>query len=130
MRVTCVLGLSMVRTTSGSAALWVSVRRRASWKMAGVICPIDNGTEEMGVGRTRPRQGNGAPGGSVGSGERAIVSICVRCDSTSDGVVRKMPDLSSRMTERSVGSVEVSVVPPEVLRMDLSATSLGFSQTS
>jgi hypothetical protein len=93
--------------------------------MAGVICPINIGTEKVGVGQTCPSQGNGAPGGSVGSGERAIVSILVSCFTTSDGVVRRSPDLSSRRIERSVGSMRFLVVPAEVWRMDLSAT-LGF----
>jgi len=56
--------------------------------MAGVICPISIGAEEVGVGRTWPSQENGAPGGSVGSGERATVSVCVSCVNTSNGVAR------------------------------------------
>ena len=61
----------------------------------------------------------------MGSGERAIVSISVSCVNISDGVVRRMPDLSSHRMERSVGSTKLSVVTTEILRMDLSAT-LGF----
>jgi hypothetical protein len=93
--------------------------------MAGVICPISIGIEEVGVGRTWPSQGNVAPGGSAGSGERAIVSIFLSCAHISDGVVRRRPDLSSRRMERSVGIAELSVIPTDVLRMDFSAT-LGF----
>jgi len=59
-------------------------------------------------------------------GPENIVSICVSCVNTSDWVVRRSPDLSPRMMEGSVGSAELSVVPTEVLRMDLSAT-LSFS---
>jgi hypothetical protein len=42
--------------------------------MAGVICPAIIGTDDVGVGRTWPSQGNGAPGGRVEYRERAIVS--------------------------------------------------------
>jgi len=82
--------------------------------MAGVTCPISIGTEEVGVSLTWPSRGNGAPGGSVGSGERAYVSILVRCSITSDGAVRRSQDLSSRRIEKSVGSVKLSVVPADV----------------
>ena len=61
----------------------------------------------------------------MGSKERAIVSICVSCATISDGDVRRRLNLSSRMIERSVGSAKFSVVPIEVLRIDLSDT-LGF----
>ena len=47
------------------------VRRRTSSIVIGVICPEILGTSEVGVCRTRPSQGNGALGGSVGSEERA-----------------------------------------------------------
>ncbi len=91
-------------TPSGPAALWFGVRRRASWKMAGVICPISIGTEGVGVGWTWPSQGNGAPGGNVGSGERGAVSIIVSCVNTYDGVVRRLTDFSSlKMCCRVVG---------------------------
>ena len=93
--------------------------------MAGVICPISNSTEEVGVGWTWPSQWNGAPGGSVGSGERAVVSSSVSCVNTSDGVVRRRSDFTSLKMERSVGSVGLSVVPSEERRMDLRA-KLGF----
>ena len=61
----------------------------------------------------------------MGSGERAIVSICVSYVNTSDRMVRRRTDLPSRVMDRSVGSAELSVVPTEVLRMELGAT-LGF----
>ena len=62
-------------TPSSPAALCFGVRRRASCNITGVICPEIIGTEEVGVGRTRPSQGNGDLEGIVGSGERATVSI-------------------------------------------------------
>ena len=96
--------------------------------MAGVIWPISISTEEVGIGRTWPSQENGAPGVSVESGERAVVSIFVSCVITSDGAVIRRPYVSSRRAERSVGSVGLSGVPSEVRRMDLRAT-LGISQT-
>ena len=52
---------------------------------------------------------DGAPGGSVGSGERAVVFICVSCVNNSDGVGRRRLDFSSRQMERSVGSVGLSL---------------------
>ena len=78
-------------TLSGPAALWVGVRRRASWKMTGVIWPINIGTEEVGVGRTWPSHGNGALGGSIGSGDRAVVSNFSSRAITFAGVVRIAP---------------------------------------
>jgi hypothetical protein len=112
-------------TLSRPAALWFGVRRRASWKMVGVIWPISIGTEEVGVDRMWSSQGNGAPEGSVGSGERAAVSSFSSCAIISVGVVSSHPDVSSRRTERSVGRVGLSNVPSEVRRMDLRA-ALGF----
>ena len=88
-------------TPFGPAALWFGVRRRAYWKMAGVIWPIGIGTEGVGVGRTWSSQGNGAPGGSVGSEYIAVVSSFSSC-TTSIGVVSSRPDVSSRLTESSV----------------------------
>ena len=93
--------------------------------MAGVIWPICIGTEEVGDGRTWPSQENGAPGGIVGSEERDVVSIFVSDVITSDGAVIIRPHVSSRRTERSVGSVGMSGVPSEVRRMHLKAT-IGF----
>jgi hypothetical protein len=49
-----------------------------------------------------------------GSRERAIVSICVSGVNTSNGVVRRRPDLSSLRMEISVGSAELYFVPAEV----------------
>jgi len=65
------------------------------------------------------------PEGVWGSGERVVVSICVSYVNTSDGVVRRRPDFSSRKMERSIGSVGLSGVPSEVRRIDLRAT-FGF----
>ena len=93
-----------------------------------MIWPISNGTEEVGAGRAWLSQGNGALGGSVGSGERVVVSISVSSVISSDGVVRRRQDVSSRRSKRSVGSVGLSGVSSEARRMDLRAT-LGFSQT-
>jgi len=112
-------------TPYGPAALWFGVRRRASWKMVGVIWSINIVTEEVGVGWTWPSHGNGAPGGSVGSGDRAFVSNFSSCVITSVGVVSRRPDVSSRRTERSVGRVGLSGAPSEMRRMDLRA-KLGF----
>jgi len=87
--------------------------------MAGVICPINIGTdEEVGVGRTLPSHGNGAPGGRVGSGDRAVDSNFSSCAITSAGEVSMRPDVSSRRTERSVGREGLYGVPSEVRRMD------------
>ena len=63
----------------------------------------------------------------MGPGERAFVSIFVNWVITSDGVVRRRLDISSRMTERSIGSAGLSGVPSEVWRMDLSATLSYFA---
>jgi len=93
--------------------------------MAGVIWPISIGAKEVGVGRTLSSHGNGAPGGSVGSGDRAVVSSFFRCDVTSVGVTSIRLDVSSRRTERSVRRVGLSSVPSEVRRIDLRA-ALGF----
>jgi hypothetical protein len=51
----------------------------------------------------------------MGSGEIVVVSICVSCVNTTDGVVRRRPDFSSRKMKRSVGSAGMSVVPPDHL---------------
>ncbi len=112
-------------TPYGLTTLWFGVPRRASWKMVGVIWPINIGTDEVGVGQTWPFHGNGAPGGSVGSGDRAVVYNFSSCAITFVGVVSRRPDVSSRMRERSVRRVRLYGVPAEVRRMDLRAT-LGF----
>jgi hypothetical protein len=96
--------------------------------MAGVIWLINIGTEVVGIGRTWPSLGNGAPGGSVGSGDRAFDSNFSSCANTFAGVVSKSPDVSSRRTERSVGRMGLSGAPSEVRRMKLRAM-LGFSRT-
>ena len=83
------------------------------------------GMDGVGVGRTRPSKGNGAPGGRAGSGERATVSSYDILFTTSDGVVIRRHVVSSLIIERSVGSVELVVVPAAVHMIDLSATS-GF----
>ena len=59
------------------AALWLEVRRRASYIVAGVICPDIIGTQKVGNGRTWPSKAKKTPGGSVGYGERAAVSSYV-----------------------------------------------------
>jgi len=61
----------------------------------------------------------------VGSREIDVVSISVSCVITSDGAVIRRPNVSSRRTERSLGSQGLSGVPSEVQRIDLRA-ALGF----
>ena len=112
-------------TPSGPAALWFGVRRRASCIIAKVICLEILGTEEVNFGRTRPSQGNGAPGGSVGSERRATISICASFVTTSDGVVTSRPFVSSLVIERSVEIVVEAFAPVAARRMSLSAT-FGF----
>jgi hypothetical protein len=86
--------------------------------MDGEIWPTGIGTEEVGVGRTWPSHGSSAPGGSVGSRDRAFVTSFSSCAITSAGVVSMRLDVSSRRTERSVGRIGLSDVPSEVRRMD------------
>jgi len=113
-------------TPSGPVALWLGVRRRASYMMVGGIHPEIIGVEAAGVGGMCPSQGKRAPGGSVGSGDRATFSICVILAITSSGAVMRRSVVSSRITERSIGREEgVSVTPSVVRRINLSAT-LGF----
>ncbi len=112
-------------TPSGPEALWFGVRLRASWKMAGVIWPISIGTEGVGDGRTWSSQGNGALGGSVGSGDRAVIFSFSSYAIISVGVVSSRLDVLSRRTKRSVERVGLSGVPSEVRRMNLRA-ELGF----
>ena len=109
-------------TPFGPAALWFGARRRASCIIAGVFCLDIIGTDEIGVSRTRPSQENGAPGGSIGSGERATVSICASFLTTSAGVVMRRPDVSSLRMERSVGIVVEYLSPVSDRRIYLSAT--------
>ena len=89
--------------------------------MAGVMWPDIVGTEEMGVARTEARQGNGASGGRVGSGESAIVSSSASFRTTACGSVMRIPSASSLMMERSVESVLDVVLPASVRRRDLRA---------
>jgi len=78
-------------TLSGPAALWLGVRRKASCMMAGVIHPEIIGVEADGVGWVCPSQGKGAPGESVGSGDRTTVSIYIILAITSSGAVMRRP---------------------------------------
>ena len=105
--------------------MWLRVRRKASFITAGVIHPKIIDVEADGVGWPCPSQGKGAPGMSVGSGDRAAVSICVILAITSSGAVMRRPVNSSRITERLVYSERVSVTPSVVRIIGLSAT-LGF----
>ena len=89
--------------------------------MAGVICPAIIGTDEVGVAWTIPCQGNGAPGGRVGSGESAVVSSSTIFLFTDVGSVMRSPVTSFLIMERSVGSVLVFVLPAAVRRRDLRA---------
>ena len=108
-------------TLSGPTALCLGVRRKASYIIVGVIHPEIIGVDDVGVERTCPSHRKGAPGGSVGSGDRATDSICVVLATTSSGVVMRRPVVSSRMMERSAGRQGVSVTSSDVRRMDLSA---------
>ena len=93
--------------------------------MVGVIHPEIIAAEAAGVGWMCPSQGKGTPGGRVGSGDRATVSICVISAITSFGAMMRRPVVLSRITERLVGREEVSVTPSDVRRIYLSAT-LGY----
>ena len=106
----------------------VRPRRLVVWGAAeclvhndGVMCPAIIGTDEVGVARTEARQGNGAPGGRVGSGESAFVSSSASFRITACGSVMRIPSASSLMMERSVGSVLDDVLPAAVRRRDLRA---------
>jgi hypothetical protein len=116
-------------TPSGPAALWLGVRLSASCMMAGVIWPAIIGIDEVGVARTYPRQGNGAPGGRVGSGESAMVSSSSIFFFTETGSVMRSPVSSSLIMERSVGSVLVFVFPAVVRRRDLRAVFVFFTNS-
>ena len=61
------------------------------------------GTVCLRMGETWESHGKGAPGGSVGSGERALVSSFCTWAMTSDGSVMSWPVVSSRTIERFVG---------------------------
>ena len=64
-------------TPFGPVALWLGVRRKAFCMMNRVIQPEIIGVEDDDVGWTCPSEGKGAPVGSMGSRDRAAVSICV-----------------------------------------------------
>ena len=86
-------------TLSGPAALWLGVRRNGSCMMVGVMQPEIIGIEDAGVGWMCHNHGTGAPGGSVGSGDKAAVSMCAILATTSAGAVMRWPVISSRMME-------------------------------
>jgi len=72
-------------TPSGPAALWFEVRRRASCRIAREIHPdIMEVVCSWGEG-TRASHGNGAPDGSVGSGDSALIFTFCTCAMTSAG---------------------------------------------
>ncbi len=108
-------------TPSAPDALWLGVRRIASCEMARVIQLEIIGIEDAGVRRTCPNHGKRAPGGSVGSGDRAAVSTCSILATISSGAVMRQSVVSSRVMERSMGRILVSFFPSAVRRMDLSA---------
>jgi hypothetical protein len=112
-------------TPSGPAASWLGVRCRASCMVAGVIHLEIIGVEAACVGWMCPSQKKEAPGGSVGSRDRATVSICVILAITSCGAVMMRPVVSSRITERSTCGEGVSIIPSVVRILNLSA-ALGF----
>ena len=89
-------------TPSGLTALWFGVRLRTSCIIGVVISPEIIGAEKVKVGRTRPSQGNGAPGGIAGSGERAAISICASLVTTSARLVVRRADILFLRMERSV----------------------------
>ena len=97
--------------------------------MAEVIYPAIIGTDDVGVGRTWLSQGNGTPGGRVGSRDRAIVSSSAIFFTTSGAFVVRSPEASSLIMERSVGSVLVFWFPADMRRMDLRAM-FGFFANS
>ncbi len=109
-------------TPSGPAALWLGVRRKASYMMVGVMQPEIIGIDDTSVGRTCPIHGKGTPGGSVGSGDRAAVSNCAILATTLSGAVMRWPVFSSRIMERYVGRILSCFSPSDVRTMDLSAT--------
>ena len=108
----------MPGSPSGATALWFGVRRRASCRIVveiypdimGVVCSWGEGT--------RSSHGNGAPDGSVGSGDNALISIFSTCAITSAGLTRSLPVLSFLIIERFVGRGWESGLPSAVRRMD------------
>jgi hypothetical protein len=65
-------------------------------EIIGVVCRW--------LGVMRKSHGQGAPVGSVGSGERAVVSSCCTCLITTYGSAMRQPEVASRMIDRFVGS--------------------------
>jgi hypothetical protein len=78
--------------------------------------------EEEGVGRTWSSQGKGALVGSVGSGDRATVSISGIFAITYGGEVMRRLVVSSRMMKRYVGREGEYLSPSADHRIDLRAT--------
>jgi hypothetical protein len=79
-------------TQSGPAALWFGVRRRASCSIDGVMHPEIIGIVYCRLGVMWESHGNGALGGSMGSGERALVSSFCTCLMTSFGSMMRRPE--------------------------------------
>jgi len=66
-----------------------------------------------------PSRGKGAPGRSVGSGDRAAVSVCAILATTSSGAVIRRLVVPSLIMERYVGRILVSSVPSEVRSVNM-----------
>ena len=96
--------------------------------MAGVMHPTIIGAESVGAGWMCIIKGKGSPGGSEGSGDRAIVSGCASLVITSSGVVMRRSVVSFRSIARSVGREGLSDAPSAARIMNFSAT-LGFFET-
>ena len=79
--------------------------------MVGGMYPEIIGISEVGVGRTRSSQGKGAPGGRVGPGDKATVSVSAIFVITSVGEVTRNPVTLSLIIERSVGRKGESLSP-------------------
>ena len=76
----------------------------------GVVCSSNKGA--------RASHGNGALGGSVGSGDNALISRYSTCAMTSAESLRTRPVLSALIIERFVGRGWESAFPAGVRRMD------------
>ena len=87
---------------SGPGALWLGRRRSASWKIAGVRCPIIMLLLAGGLLGIVFCQGNGCSGLILSSGERAFVSSCTIISLTLLGSPVILPVSGSRMDERFV----------------------------
>ena len=114
----CICFRIMAGTPSGPAALWFGVRRRASCRIVGEIRPDIMGVLCTWGDVTRVSHGIGAPGGSVGSGDNAWISIFFTCAMTSTGSMICLPVISSRIPERFVERGWESSSPAAVRRMD------------